>query len=106
VDAKKISNPMLSCLYDSRQRMGVGNSMATDLRKLAYGVEFVVKVLLGHGYRVLQYDQPGHGGSSVPSDLNLTTFESMADDVASLLKGLDIDKLNAWIGIAKSGRRG
>lgn len=68
--------------------------------------DHVVKVLVDQGYSVLQYDQPGHGETSAPSDLDVTTFVSMADDVAALLQGLKISKLKAWIGVSMGAAKG
>lgn len=66
----------------------------------------VVRVLVEQGYPVLQYDQPGHGETSAPSDLDVTTFISMADDVAALLQGLNVSKLKAWIGVSMGAAKG
>ncbi|RYP00243.1 hypothetical protein DL764_006579 [Monosporascus ibericus] len=48
--------------------------------------DHVVPVLASKGFRVLRYDLPGHGGSSVAQDLSSTTFDSLADDVRHLLR--------------------
>ncbi|KAF4448578.1 hypothetical protein F53441_8055 [Fusarium austroafricanum] len=67
--------------------------------------DHVVKVLNNNGYRTLRYDQPGHGGSSAPKDLN-TTFDSMAEDVHHLLKKLEIKKVYSWIGVSMGAAAG
>ncbi|KAJ9612043.1 Transcription initiation protein SPT3 [Cladophialophora chaetospira] len=66
----------------------------------------VTGVLLAEGFDVLRYDQPGHGDSSAPSDLDQTTFDSMAEDVCSLLQSLNITKLGAWIGVSMGAAKG
>lgn len=45
----------------------------------------IVATLHESGFRVIRYDHPGHGQSGVPSDLGSTTFNSLAEDVHSLL---------------------
>ncbi|KAK7750673.1 hypothetical protein SLS62_007373 [Diatrype stigma] len=62
--------------------------------------DHVVPVLASKGFRVLRYNQPGHGGSGVAEDLSSTTFDSLADDVRQLLAHLGISKLFAWIGVS------
>ncbi|RYP72859.1 hypothetical protein DL770_007895 [Monosporascus sp. CRB-9-2] len=66
----------------------------------------VVPVLASKGFRVLRYDPPGHGGSSVAQDLSSTTFDSLADDVRHLLRHLGIPKLHAWIGVSMGAATG
>ncbi|CAK7206928.1 hypothetical protein SEUCBS139899_009735 [Sporothrix eucalyptigena] len=61
--------------------------------------DHVVAVLSGKGYRVLRYDQPGHGASGVPNDLSSTTF-AMADDVYALLQHLSLKVVHAWVGVS------
>ncbi|KAK5552212.1 Transcription initiation protein SPT3 [Exophiala xenobiotica] len=80
----------------------LSNSLAAPYRSW----DQVVEVLLAEGYGVLRYDQPGHGKTSAPSNLDSTTFESMADDVLSLLQGLKISKLYAWIGVSMGAAKG
>ena len=87
---------------DSAQLVLLSNSLTAPFPVW----DHIAQALLEQGYGVLQYDQPGHGGSSAPSDLNSTTFESLADDVASLLSGLKIDKVNAWIGVSMGAATG
>ncbi|KAI1372856.1 zearalenone lactonase [Hypoxylon crocopeplum] len=60
----------------------------------------VVPKLTSRGFSVLRYDQPGHGASTVPTELSSTTFETLADDVRELLGSLSITKLHAWIGVS------
>lgn len=62
--------------------------------------------MLAQSYSVLRYDQPGHGKSSAPSDLDSTTFESMSDDVLSLVQALNISKLYAWVGVSMGAAKG
>ncbi|SPO02520.1 related to 3-oxoadipate enol-lactonase II [Cephalotrichum gorgonifer] len=62
--------------------------------------DHVVERLVSRGFRPLRFDQPGHGGSGVPRDLSSTSFSSMADDVAALLKHLGLARIHAWIGVS------
>lgn len=69
----------------------------------------VVPVLESRGFRTLRYDQPGHGRSEAPSTpegIKATTFESLADDVAALLKHLQISQVHAWVGVSMGGIKG
>ncbi|RYP76418.1 hypothetical protein DL771_001857 [Monosporascus sp. 5C6A] len=68
--------------------------------------DHVVPVLASKGFRVLRYDPPGHGGSSVPQDLASTTFDWLADDVRHLLRHVGIPKLHAWIGVSMGAATG
>ncbi|KPM42510.1 hypothetical protein AK830_g4044 [Neonectria ditissima] len=67
--------------------------------------DHVVKALNRDGFRTLRYDQPGHGRSSAPAALD-TTFDSMADDVHSLLQSLDMAQVHAWIGVSMGAAAG
>ncbi|KAK7428240.1 hypothetical protein QQZ08_005306 [Neonectria magnoliae] len=79
----------------------LSNSLATS-----FGIwDHVVKALNRDGFRTLRYDPPGHGRSSAPAALD-TTFDSMADDVNTLLKSLDITKVHAWIGVSMGAAGG
>lgn len=69
----------------------------------------VVPVLERLGFRTLRYDQPGHGRSPAPAstdDIRKTTFETLADDVAHLLRHLGITRLHAWVGVSMGGIKG
>ncbi|KAH8886536.1 alpha/beta-hydrolase [Thozetella sp. PMI_491] len=66
----------------------------------------VVPVLSAANFRVLRYNQPGHGASGAPADLASTTFASMADDVYALLLHLNIPKLHAWVGVSMGASTG
>ncbi|KAB5582228.1 Alpha/Beta hydrolase protein [Coniochaeta sp. 2T2.1] len=80
----------------------------------------VVPVLHDEGFRVLRYDHPGHGQSGVPSDLSSTTFDSLAEDVYTLLTSKNITEwftgvnspadltpnLHAWIGVSMGAALG
>lgn len=79
----------------------LSNSLCAPLN----GWDHVVPVLNKRGFRTLRYDQPGHGGSSAPKNLD-TTFESIADDVNHLLKHLQIPKLHGWIGVSMGAATG
>lgn len=57
-------------------------------------------------YRVLRYDQPGHGSSTAPQDPTETTFTSICDDVKALLDFLRIGKIHAWVGISMGAATG
>ncbi|VUC29383.1 unnamed protein product [Clonostachys rosea] len=65
-----------------------------------------VKILNSNGFRTLRYDQVGHGQSSSPKELSTTTFESMADDVYSLLQALNISSLHGWVGVSMGAAKG
>lgn len=58
------------------------------------------------GFRTLLYDQAGHGFSSPPDNPGLTTFLTLSDDVAELLKRLDIKEIYTWIGISMGAATG
>lgn len=62
--------------------------------------------LVAHSFRVLRYDPSGHGGSSAPQDPSSTTFITHSNDVAELLKALNIAKIHAWIGISMGAATG
>ncbi|KAI1802629.1 zearalenone lactonase [Daldinia bambusicola] len=66
----------------------------------------VVPKFVSEGFAVLRYDQPGHGASSVPTDLSSTTFESIADDVRELLASLSISRVHTWIGVSMGAATG
>ncbi|KAI8963166.1 zearalenone lactonase [Daldinia sp. FL1419] len=68
--------------------------------------DHVVPKLTSEGFRVLRYDQPGHGASSVPADLSSTTFDTMADDVWELLNHLSISRVHTWIGVSMGAAAG
>ncbi|KAL7625893.1 hypothetical protein AAE478_005117 [Parahypoxylon ruwenzoriense] len=68
--------------------------------------DHVVPKLTSKGLSVLRYDQPGHGGSTVPADLSSTTFESLANDIRELLYHLSIERLHAWIGVSMGAATG
>ncbi len=51
-----------------------------------------VKLLVNSGYRVIAFDNRGHGGSSKFHDSNDYSLEKMADDTLALLDYLDISK--------------
>lgn len=82
----------------------LSNSLAEDLTSW----DRVVPVLQDRGFRVLRYDQPGHGRSSAPSmaERSSLTFEIMADEVYLLLKHLGINRLYAWVGVSMGGIKG
>lgn len=67
--------------------------------------DHVVKVLNENGFRTLRYDQPGHGGSSAPNNMD-ATFDSMADDVHHLLEALEIKRVESWVGISMGASTG
>ncbi|CAL5872176.1 uncharacterized protein PFLUO_LOCUS6434 [Penicillium psychrofluorescens] len=79
----------------------LSNSLAEDLTSW----DLVVPVLEDQGFRVLRYDQPGHGRSNAPSESEMSSmsFEVLADDVYYLLKHLRISRLHAWVGVSMGG---
>ncbi|KAI1480337.1 zearalenone lactonase [Daldinia eschscholtzii] len=68
--------------------------------------DHVVPKLTSEGFAVLRYDQPGHGASSVPTDLSSTTFDIIADDVRELLNHTSISRVHAWIGVSMGAATG
>ncbi|KAJ9164807.1 3-oxoadipate enol-lactonase [Coniochaeta hoffmannii] len=66
----------------------------------------VVPVLSTAGFAVLRYDQPGHGTSGVPANLQSTTFDTLADDVAALLAHLALQRLHGWVGVSMGASTG
>jgi 3-oxoadipate enol-lactonase len=62
--------------------------------------------LVSKGFRVLKYDQTGHGRSSPPKDPSMTTFLTLSNDVKFLLEQLKIDKLHAWVGVSMGAATG
>ncbi|RKU40012.1 hypothetical protein DL546_001071 [Coniochaeta pulveracea] len=66
----------------------------------------VVPVLTEAGFAVLRYDQPGHGTSATPVDLQSTTFDSLVNDVQALLSHLDVAQLHAWVGVSMGASTG
>lgn len=68
----------------------------------------VVAVLHQNGFRVLRYDHPGHGGSSVRTkDLSDNTLDGMADDVYALVQSTTgTTQLHAWIGCSLGAATG
>lgn len=66
-----------------------------------------VSILHGHNFRTLQYDQIGHGESTVNhATVDDTTFDTLMNDARSLLDALEIKKLFAWIGISMGAATG
>lgn len=88
---------------DNRPIILLSNSLCAP-----YGTwDNYVSFLHGHDFRVLRYDQIGHGGSTVlPSKADGTTFETLADDVLQLLGSLQIEKLYGWVGISMGAATG
>lgn len=80
----------------------------------------IVLDLHNEGFRIIRYDHPGHGMSGVPSGLSSTTFDSLAEDVYTLLTSPDISRwfsgvnspanltpfLHAWIGVSMGAALG
>ena len=58
---------------------------------------------VGLGFRVIRYDQRGHGKSEAPK--GSYTLERLADDVVDLLDALKIDKA-AFCGLSMGGMTG
>lgn len=69
--------------------------------------DYFVSHLLSHNYRVLCYDQVGHGDSTTdPATTETTTFHDLANDVRILLDTLEIKELYAFIGISMGAATG
>lgn len=80
----------------------------------------VVADLHAAGFRIIRYDHPGHGQSGVPSDLRSTTFDTLAEDIYTLLTSPDVARwfaginspaaltplLHAWIGVSMGAALG
>jgi pimeloyl-ACP methyl ester carboxylesterase len=58
-------------------------------------------VALRSRYRILRYDQRGHGRTSQPK--KSVVFSQLADDLASILDLLHLPKLHALIGVSMGG---
>ncbi|RWA12307.1 hypothetical protein EKO27_g2779 [Xylaria grammica] len=52
------------------------------------------------GFNVLRYELPGHGFSTAPEDLDSTTIHTLVQDVFELLEHMEIQTLDAWIGVS------
>lgn len=60
-----------------------------------------VQYLVTRNFRVLCYNQRGHGESTVNSTtIDETDFKDLASDARELLDGLEIKQLHAWVGIS------
>lgn len=75
------------------------NSLGTNLHMWDGQVEEA----LGLGFRVIRYDQRGHGKSEAPN--GSYTLARLADDVVDLLNALKIDK-TAFCGLSMGGMTG
>ena len=82
----------------------LSNSLAADSSTW----DRVAYVIHDQGFRVLRYDNPGHGQSGVPSESEISsmTFDILADEVYYLLQHLGITRLHAWIGNSMGGVKG
>ncbi|OJJ47855.1 hypothetical protein ASPZODRAFT_15301 [Penicilliopsis zonata CBS 506.65] len=80
----------------------LSNSLLTSVRLW----DIFVDDLHQKGFRVLRYDQPGHGSSSVPEDPTQTTFLTLSADVKTLLDRLQIAQVYAWVGISMGAAKG
>ena len=68
--------------------------------------EHVIAKLASRGFRVLTYNQSGHGDSSSPKDLSATTFDWLADDARFLLRHLNRKQVHAWVGVSMGAATG
>ena len=75
------------------------NSLGTNLHMWDRQAEAAA----GLGFRVIRYDQRGHGGSDAPA--GEYTLERLAEDVIDLLAGLDIGTA-AFCGLSMGGMTG
>ena len=83
------------CRVDGRKEapwLAFSNSLATNL-SLWYGQI----AMLENSFRILRYDQRGHGGTEVPSEP--CTFEQLADDVIALFDALAIPRAT-FVGVS------
>lgn len=75
------------------------NSLSTSLRSWDAFIQKFLSQPQFANYRIVRYDQRGHGESPAESD-EPCTFESLADDVALLLEALQIPRLHAFVGVS------
>ncbi|PGH11328.1 hypothetical protein AJ79_04944 [Helicocarpus griseus UAMH5409] len=68
----------------------------------------LIPTLHVHNYRVLRYDNPGHGSSSAPplDDTDNITFALLAGDLLFLLNALHISSVHTFIGASMGGATG
>ncbi|MGH9090261.1 MAG: alpha/beta fold hydrolase [Acidimicrobiales bacterium] len=60
---------------------------------------------LSHRYRILRYDQRGHGATALGANSHPLTFGILADDVIALLDRLEIDRTH-FVGSSIGGTTG
>ncbi|CZR63979.1 related to 3-oxoadipate enol-lactonase II [Phialocephala subalpina] len=115
-----LSNPSLTTLRDGRQLSyhlsGPDQSASTKGPIILLSNSLCTPYHMWHhfvprlhelNFQVLQYNQIGHGESTVdPSTVDDTTFDTLADDVKQLLDSLKIQKLHAWVGISMGAATG
>lgn len=68
--------------------------------------DFITDQFTAQGFRIIRYDQAGHGASTSPKDPWSMSFEILADDAAELLKHLGVEKLQGWIGVSMGAATG
>jgi len=95
----------------SYQLSGPGSSpivlLANSLCAPYHTWDHFVPLLYKQNFRILQFDQVGHGESTfIPSKVDATTFDDLSNDVKELLDSLKIGKLYAWIGISMGAATG
>ena len=78
----------------------LSNSLATDLSMW----DAQARELSG-AFRVLRYDQRGHGGSDAPPDPARYQMDEHARDVVAVLDSLGVDRAAVW-GASMGGRAG
>ncbi|MGA2962978.1 MAG: alpha/beta fold hydrolase, partial [Candidatus Korobacteraceae bacterium] len=83
------------CRIDGRKEapwLVFSNSLATNLSLWDGQI-----AMLENSFRVLRYDQRGHGGTEVPSQP--CTFEQLVDDVVALFDALAIERAT-FVGVS------
>jgi 3-oxoadipate enol-lactonase len=83
------------CRVDGRKQapwLVFSNSLATNLSLWDGQI-----AMLENSFRILRYDQRGHGGTEVPSEP--CTFEQLADDVVALFDALAIPRAT-FVGVS------
>ncbi len=102
-DGRKISYRLSGPSSDHSPIVLLSNSLMAPYQTLDNYVDH----LTSQNFRVLCYDQAGHGLSTTkPSTVESTTFTTLAADVRVLLDALEIKQLHAWVGISMGAATG
>jgi 3-oxoadipate enol-lactonase len=91
----KVNGIRFHCRVDGRKDapwLAFSNSLATDLSLWDGQI-----AMLENSFRILRYDQRGHGGTEVPSEP--CTFEQLVEDVVALFDALAIRRAT-FVGVS------